>query len=146
MALKQSHYACLLDNVLHLLTCKFRQMCLPPEYIPYARSFICKAAHMLTRMCACITTPDCTHSHPTCHLVLLQFVQWASHVCNKLTAQGFWCDYIDPCSGLPMVHQHTNDVYPEVEGLTVLLGYKTANAGCCKVCLLRAATGILTMQ
>jgi hypothetical protein len=32
-----------------------------------------------------------------------------------------------------MVHQQGNNVYGEVEALSVLLGYKTANAGCCKV-------------
>lgn len=32
-----------------------------------------------------------------------------------------------------MVHRDTNTVYSEVEGLSLLLGYKTANAGCCKV-------------
>ena len=37
------------------------------------------------------------------------------------------------CSGLPMVHRATNAVYGEVEGLVTLLGYRTQNAGCCKV-------------
>jgi len=32
-----------------------------------------------------------------------------------------------------MIHQGTINAYPEVEGLSVLLGYKTQNAGCCKV-------------
>lgn len=32
-----------------------------------------------------------------------------------------------------MIQQGTNNVYPEVEGLSVLLGFKTQNAGCCKV-------------
>jgi hypothetical protein len=32
-----------------------------------------------------------------------------------------------------MVNQVGNNVYGEVEALCVLLGYKTANAGCCKV-------------
>jgi hypothetical protein len=32
-----------------------------------------------------------------------------------------------------MIHQESVNVYPEVEGLSVLLGFKTANAGCCKV-------------
>lgn len=34
---------------------------------------------------------------------------------------------------MQMVQQGTNNVYPEVEGLSVLLGFKTQNAGCCKV-------------
>jgi hypothetical protein len=32
-----------------------------------------------------------------------------------------------------MVHQEGNIVYAEVEALSVLMGYKTSNAGCCKV-------------
>ena len=38
-----------------------------------------------------------------------------------------------PCSGLPMINRATNAVYGEVEALVTLLGYKTQNAGCCKV-------------
>jgi hypothetical protein len=33
-----------------------------------------------------------------------------------------------------MLHpEGCNVVYPEVEGFSVLLGYATSNAGCCKV-------------
>jgi hypothetical protein len=32
-----------------------------------------------------------------------------------------------------MIHQESQTPYSEVEGLSLLLGYKTANAGCCKV-------------
>ena len=32
-----------------------------------------------------------------------------------------------------MIHKEGTVVYPEVEALSVLMGYKTANAGCCKV-------------
>lgn len=38
-----------------------------------------------------------------------------------------------PCSGLPMIHRETNSVYGEVAALSTLLGYRTQNAGCCKV-------------
>jgi hypothetical protein len=34
---------------------------------------------------------------------------------------------------LQMIQRGTNNVYPEVEGLSILLGFKTQNAGCCKV-------------
>jgi hypothetical protein len=33
-----------------------------------------------------------------------------------------------------MINQAGNNVYGEVEALSVLLGFKTQNAGCCKVC------------
>lgn len=32
----------------------------------------------------------------------LQFMDWARGVCDRLAAAGHWCDYIDPCSGLPV--------------------------------------------
>lgn len=47
------------------------------------------------------------------------------------------CPSHSSCSGLPMVHRGTNAVYGEVEALVTLLGYKTQNAGCCKVGLAR---------
>ena len=34
---------------------------------------------------------------------------------------------------MQMIHKEGNQVYSEVEALSVLKGYKTANAGCCKV-------------
>lgn len=43
---------------------------------------------------------------------------------------------------LQMIQQGTNNVYPEVEGLSILLGFKTQNAGCCKV---RAVTAALQL-
>ncbi|KAI7842746.1 hypothetical protein COHA_003674 [Chlorella ohadii] len=67
--------------------------------------------------------------------LLERFVEFAKVVCERLVAAGHWADYIDPCSGLPMVHRGTNAVYGEVEALVTLLGYKTQNAGCCKIIL-----------
>ncbi|GFR40709.1 hypothetical protein Agub_g1315 [Astrephomene gubernaculifera] len=67
--------------------------------------------------------------------LLERFMAWAKTVCDQLTSAGHWADYIDPCSGLPMVHTDLNTVYPEVAALSILLGYQTANAGCCKVLL-----------
>ena len=34
---------------------------------------------------------------------------------------------------LQMVHKESTVPYGEVEGFSTLLGYKTSNAGCCKV-------------
>lgn len=67
--------------------------------------------------------------------LLERFFEFAKSVCSKLDAQGHWADYIDPCSGLPMVHKEGSAVYGEVDALVTLLNYKTANAGCCKVIL-----------
>lgn len=65
----------------------------------------------------------------------LQFMEFAKIICGELAAAGHWADYIDPCSGLPMVHRETGAVYGEVEALCTLRGYRTQNAGCCKIVL-----------
>ena len=67
--------------------------------------------------------------------LLERFTAFAARVCALLQAQGHWADYIDPCSGLPMVHRQGTGVYGEVDALVTLLHYTTANAGCCKVLL-----------
>lgn len=67
--------------------------------------------------------------------LLETFADWAKTICEKLIREGHFADYIDPCSGLPMIHRNTNTVYSEVDALTTLLGYPFANAGCCKVIL-----------
>ena len=46
--------------------------------------------------------------------LLEAFFLFARGVCGKLDAQGHWADYIDPCSGLPMVHKEGSAVYGEV--------------------------------
>ncbi|KAK3263999.1 hypothetical protein CYMTET_27235 [Cymbomonas tetramitiformis] len=63
------------------------------------------------------------------------FMEWAKAVCDILISKGYWADYIDPCSGLPMITRESRVVYGEVDALQTLLGYKTQNAGCCKVIL-----------
>jgi len=63
------------------------------------------------------------------------FMDFAKTVCTELREGGHWADYIDPCSGLPMMTEDCNKVYSEVDGLQVLLQYKTMNCGCCKVLL-----------
>ena len=67
--------------------------------------------------------------------LLERFMEFAAEICRQLMEAGHWADYIDPCSGLPMIHRDTGSVYGEVEALCTLLGYRTQNAGCCKVIL-----------
>ncbi|KAH7620857.1 putative Cobalamin trafficking protein CblD [Nannochloris sp. 'desiccata'] len=67
--------------------------------------------------------------------LLERFMEFAKHVCRTLETSGYWADYVDPCSGLPMIHRDTGSVYGEVEALCTLLRYKTQNAGCCKIIL-----------
>jgi hypothetical protein len=37
-----------------------------------------------------------------CLPCVVQFMEWSRCVCDKLQEQGYWCDFIDPCSGLPV--------------------------------------------
>ena len=63
----------------------------------------------------------------------MQFITFGKYICEQLRAKGFWADYIDPCSGLPMISLNCNKVYSEVDGMECLLNYKAYNAGFCKI-------------
>lgn len=62
-----------------------------------------------------------------------QFISFGKHICEQIRLQGYWADYIDPCSGLPMISLNCNKVYSEVDGMECLLNYKSYNAGFCKI-------------
>jgi hypothetical protein len=61
------------------------------------------------------------------------FMTFARGLCDSIRAAGYWADFIDPCSGLPMLTLNCNKVYSEVDGMEVCLNYKSYNAGFCKV-------------
>ena len=67
--------------------------------------------------------------------LLERFMSIAKVLCEEFMHAGHWADYIDPCSGLPMIHQTVNKVFDEVASAQQLLGYNVQNAGCCKVLL-----------
>jgi hypothetical protein len=66
-------------------------------------------------------------------LVFFQFIEYARELCMNIRAKGYWADFIDPCSGLPMLTLNCNKVYSEVDGMECLLNYKAYNAGFCKI-------------
>jgi hypothetical protein len=66
---------------------------------------------------------------------LEEFMEFAKDLCTKISALGYWADYIDPCSGLAMMTPDANKPYNEVSGAEYMLGYKCQNAGCCKILL-----------
>ena len=66
---------------------------------------------------------------------LERFAEFGAAVCAELRAAGHWADYIDPCSGLPMLTKGCNKVYDEVTGMQLLLRFASQNAGCCKILL-----------
>lgn len=61
------------------------------------------------------------------------FMEFGKEICERIRAMGYWADYIDPCSGLPMITRDCNKVYSEVDGMEILLNYRAYNAGFCKV-------------
>lgn len=61
------------------------------------------------------------------------FLTFGKYICEALRSKGYWADYIDPCSGLPMISLNCNKVYSEVDGMECLLNYKAYNAGFCKI-------------
>jgi len=61
------------------------------------------------------------------------FMEFGEELCGKIRQAGYWADYIDPCSGLPMLTKNCNKVYSEVDGMEILLNYRAYNAGFCKV-------------
>jgi hypothetical protein len=61
------------------------------------------------------------------------FIEFARPLCHRVSDAGFWADFIDPCSGLPMRTENCNKVYSEVDGMECCLGYKSYNAGFCKI-------------
>lgn len=61
------------------------------------------------------------------------FIEFGQDLTTKLRSKGLWADYIDPCSGLPMITLDCNKVYSEVDGMECLLNYKAHNAGFCKI-------------
>eukprot|EP00536_Pseudo-nitzschia_multiseries_P012710 jgi/Psemu1/209462/e_gw1.500.43.1 len=61
------------------------------------------------------------------------FLEFGEEICSKIQQAGYWADYIDPCSGLPMLTKNCNKVYSEVDGMECLLNYRAYNAGFCKV-------------
>lgn len=62
-----------------------------------------------------------------------QFVRWAVAVCGRLSSAGYWCDYVNPSTGLPVMHNETDTPYPEADGAGLLLGHRIASAGSVKV-------------
>mmetsp|Transcript_11808 Transcript_11808/g.13610 ORF Transcript_11808/g.13610 Transcript_11808/m.13610 type:complete len:196 (-) Transcript_11808:233-820(-) len=65
--------------------------------------------------------------------LLVSFMSFSSHLASLLQSCGYWADYCDPASGLPMVAPDGNVVFPEVACFERLRKYKTSSAGGCRV-------------
>mmetsp|Transcript_8220 Transcript_8220/g.13285 ORF Transcript_8220/g.13285 Transcript_8220/m.13285 type:complete len:270 (-) Transcript_8220:1164-1973(-) len=65
---------------------------------------------------------------------LERFLDFANDLCKDISSMGFWVDYCDPCSGLPMLSTG-NTVFSEVQGLEKLRKFQTTSAGACRVAI-----------
>ena len=53
--------------------------------------------------------------------LLNSFMDFARILCERIRSLGFWSDYIDPCSGLPMLTRNCNKVYSEGRKIRICL-------------------------
>jgi len=57
----------------------------------------------------------------------------AKEICGRFKDEGYWADFIDPCSGTPHYSAHTNTTMFETNENFRLLGFRIEDLGCCKV-------------
>ncbi|GMI13583.1 hypothetical protein TrLO_g1155 [Triparma laevis f. longispina] len=64
--------------------------------------------------------------------LLESFLNLCTSLLPQILPPHLFFDYIDPCSGLPMLNER-NKIWDEVAGCSELLGLRVYNAGGCKV-------------
>lgn len=57
----------------------------------------------------------------------------AKEICGRLKDEGYWADFIDPCSGTPHYSGHSATTMFETDEKYRLLGFRIEDLGCCKV-------------
>jgi len=57
----------------------------------------------------------------------------AKEICGRLKEEGYWADFIDPCSGTPHYSAHSATTMFETDERYRLLGFRIEDLGCCKV-------------
>lgn len=65
--------------------------------------------------------------------LMFEFVDLASAICKKLRADGFFADFIDPCSGTPHYEENCPTTFFETDERYRQLGLTIEDLGCCKV-------------
>ena len=64
--------------------------------------------------------------------LLNSFVNFSNQFREEMLRLGYWADYVDPASGL-LTHSTGQIVWPEVQSLERLRGYRTSKAGPCHI-------------
>jgi hypothetical protein len=62
---------------------------------------------------------------------LENFLRLGNIFVHQITSQGYWADYIDPCSGYPMHSTRGSLVFHDIEFIPLILGYPTFTMGMC---------------
>eukprot|EP00283_Hemiselmis_rufescens_P002727 CAMPEP_0173418280 /NCGR_PEP_ID=MMETSP1357-20121228/485_1 /TAXON_ID=77926 /ORGANISM="Hemiselmis rufescens, Strain PCC563" /LENGTH=244 /DNA_ID=CAMNT_0014380751 /DNA_START=33 /DNA_END=767 /DNA_ORIENTATION=- len=65
----------------------------------------------------------------------LKVYGWVGAVRKNLSEKGIWCDAVCPITGHCMYGDRTANVFNELEGLTMMLGYDSIPIGCCGIVL-----------
>jgi hypothetical protein len=60
------------------------------------------------------------------------FVQNASNIVEQIEEQGYWSDFVDPCSGQPFNGNYKNEALFETDDRFNQLGFRIEDLGCCK--------------
>lgn len=66
--------------------------------------------------------------------MLAVFVGWQQQLYERLTQQHYWCDAIDPRTGMAM-HGPPGDRWSEVTAANLMLGYSKSDEGICPIVL-----------
>lgn len=64
--------------------------------------------------------------------LLAHFVGSAKEICSRLTAAGYWADFIDPSSGRAFYGCYSHNTLFETDDKFRYLGFEILDLGCCK--------------
>lgn len=64
--------------------------------------------------------------------LLKHFIEGAKCVCGKLTASGYWADFVDPSCGRAFYGRYTNSTLFETDDRFRYFGLEILDLGCCK--------------
>lgn len=62
-----------------------------------------------------------------------RFITAASEICHMLKAHNYWCDFVDPSTGLPYFGPYTSTTFYETDERYRHLGFQIEDLGCCKI-------------